>query len=250
MRVSGMGFRMWWIFTLGLFTSFLVAGGSSAGLLQQDPYEPNDTLETATRVELPFHAEGLSISPPDDLDVFTFQLEQPALVDIDVDAEVLGSPLDGVLTLLDAKGKRIDYSNDADGRDPHLRGVLKPGRYYVVIQSHLRMTWGPYNLRVLHVRSECVKGELKPQGSELWSLGMLAPKTVVVITLEGPEDADFILILHEVISTNPLVTLFVRISREVVEYEVPGSVPKEYIVEVTSIEGEGAYTLCKFISAP
>lgn len=228
------------------------------GLLRGDPYEPNDTLEEAVPIELPFHAGDLSIFPQGDHDLFSFELEGSALVDIDVDADAIGSPLDSVLHLLDAEGEEISSSDDADGADPHIVQPLSPGRYSVLVCSYGDESVGPYNLNInVEALGEpvCMEGELDRGGSQLWDLGMLPPGTRISLSLEGPETADFDLYLHEMVSENPLLTVTVgrgisESSREFISYAVQGNEPKRYLAEVNAYGGEGAYELCWFRTAP
>jgi len=242
----------------GALLLWLVMGSSGMGLLQGDPYEPNDTLGLAVPIELPLHAEGLSISPEGDHDLFSFELGEAALADIDVDADAFGSPLDSVLYLLDTAGEEIGASDDADGTDPHIVQPLSPGRYYVLVRGYEDESVGPYSLKINAEalgESTCMEGELDSGGSELWNLGMLPPGTRIMLSLEGPETADFDLYLHEIVSEAPLLTVTVGrglslTSREFIEYEVQGSEPKKYLAEVNAYGGEGAYKLCWFRTAP
>jgi len=245
------------LLTGGMVLLWLVIGNiGGLGLSQGDPYEPNDTLREATPITLPFEAEGLSIFPPSDRDIFSFELEGVALVEVDVDADAIGSPLDSVLFLLDGNGEEIDESDDVDGLDHYLNEMLYPGRYYIVIRGYRSI--GPYNLKIrleLFELSACVEGELRQKSSQMWRLGMLPPGTKLLVTLEGPEKADFDLYLYEVINENPLLTVIVGkgiglTSREFVKYEVGGNEPKEYLAKVRAYEGEGAYKLCWYQSIP
>lgn len=228
------------------------------GLLQGDSYEPNDTLEEAAPIELPFQAENLNIFPQGDRDVFSFELEESALVDIDVDADALGSPLDSVLYLLDAAGEEIGASDDVDGYDPRLTQPLEPGRYFILIRGYEDESVGPYSLKIdaeALGESTCMEGVLAPGASELWNLGMLSPGTRILLSLEGPETADFDLYLHEMVSEDPLLTVTVgwgisESSRELISYEVQGNRPKRYLAQVNAYEGRGAYKLCWFQTAP
>jgi len=135
---------------------------------------------------------------------------------------------------------------------------LEPGRYFVLVRGYEDESVGPYSLKIdaeTLGESTCMEGELDSGGSELWNLGMLPPGTRIMLSLEGPETADFDLYLHEIVSENPLLTVTVGrgtslASREFIEYEVQGSEPKGYLAEVNAYEGRGAYKLCWFQTAP
>lgn len=227
-------------------------------VLRADSYEPNDTPDEASPIELPFQAENLSIFRQGDHDVFSFALEESALVDIDVDADAIGSPLDSALHLLGAEGQEIGFSDDADGADPHIVQPLSPGHYFVLVRGYEDWSVGPYSLKMdaeTLGESTCMEGKLDSGDSELWNLGMVPPGTRILLSLEGPATADFDLYLHEMVSEAPLLTVTVgwgisESSQELISYEVQGTEPKRYLAQVNAYEGEGTYKLCWFRTAP
>ena len=127
---------------LGLF----ILIGVTAHALQSDPFEPNDSLEDAVQIELPFEASSLEITP-DDRDLFAFELNERALVSADVDTQNAASALDATLTLLNDAGDEVAFNDDFDGLDPGLRETLDPGRYVIQVQPFINST-GAYTLTV------------------------------------------------------------------------------------------------------
>ena len=73
----------------------------------EDVYEPNDGLADARPIESGV-TQNHSISPPGDLDYFSFELEVPSSVVI----ETLGTSGDTKLYLLDNNGTQIAYNDD------------------------------------------------------------------------------------------------------------------------------------------
>jgi len=81
--------------------------------------EPNDTAETATEVTVPVTING-RIGSPKDVDVFKFKSDKDQLLICEVNAQRLGSPLDALLTLTDAKGKVLAQNDDTAGMDARM----------------------------------------------------------------------------------------------------------------------------------
>jgi hypothetical protein len=67
--------------------------------------EPNDDPKSGTRVALGTDLSGV-IGRPNDVDVFTFRLDQPTRVLAEAFAARVGSPLDPLLTIHDGPGQR------------------------------------------------------------------------------------------------------------------------------------------------
>ena len=137
-----------------LLLALVLAVSPAASALQNDPYEPNDSIEEAYAIdELPFETTDAGIATPDDQDVYAFELSEAALVQIDVDAESRGSSLDGTLALLDEQGQEILSNDDAHGLDPAIDADLEAGRYFIVVADYpggvlFPPSSGPYVLSI------------------------------------------------------------------------------------------------------
>jgi hypothetical protein len=102
--------------------------------------EPNDATQTAQAVTLPVIVNG-RIDRPGDWDVYRFEGRAGQQIVAEVCARRLESPLDSVLELLDAAGRRLalndDHEDKSDGLQTHhadsLINVTLPadGTYYV-----------------------------------------------------------------------------------------------------------------------
>jgi len=234
----------------------LLLGGSGymadAALFQQDPFEPNNTGTTATAVELPFSSDTLNIASGNDVDIFSFVVESPGFITIDVDASSLGSPLDSLLELFNEDGDLIDENDDFEGLDPRIETLLGSGQYFVRVRGFSSSSIGDYTLTIRGQASgNCIEDELKSGATQLWRLGQFEAGTLLQVLLFGPSNSDFDLSLHEITSQNPLLTVIVDRSlnlgsRESVNYEVQSETAKEYIAVVQGLSGEagGKYTLC------
>lgn len=111
----------------------------SLPLLQEQ--EPNDGFRKAQLVSIPQLISG-SIHADANVDVFAFELSQPTRLQIQVEAALLGSNLDSLLTLHAADGAILasndDSGNDAAAtgqRDSRLLVNLQPGRYLIALQD-------------------------------------------------------------------------------------------------------------------
>lgn len=113
--------------------------------------EPNDDVAGAQLVLLPRTVNG-RIGQPGDVDVYRFRGQRHQEVVVEVQARSLGSPLDSLVRLLDAKGQVIAWNDDyspreagflytGDGElthhaDSYLRAELpKDGNYYVQVSD-------------------------------------------------------------------------------------------------------------------
>ncbi len=74
-------------------------------------HEPNDTPETAQKVTPPAVING-RIQKPGDIDYYQFTVQKGEKLVMETMARRLGSPLDSVLTLLDAKGNQLAENDD------------------------------------------------------------------------------------------------------------------------------------------
>lgn len=73
--------------------------------------EPNDTREKPQRIECPILING-AIAAPGDVDVYRFRGRKGDDIAIEVMARRLGSPLDSLLRLTDAKGETLAWNDD------------------------------------------------------------------------------------------------------------------------------------------
>jgi hypothetical protein len=102
--------------------------------------EPNDSVQTAQAVTLPVIVNG-RIDRPGDWDMYRFEGRAGQQIIAEVYARRLESPLDSVLELLDAAGRRLAFNDDhedkSDGLQTHhadsLINISLPtdGTYYV-----------------------------------------------------------------------------------------------------------------------
>ncbi|MGA2617533.1 MAG: hypothetical protein ABSF26_07995 [Thermoguttaceae bacterium] len=80
-------------------------------LPETEENEPNDSIAKANRVTVPAVINGRIQKPGDD-DYFAFKAEAGQRLVMEVQARRLDSPLDSVLTLLDAEGKKLAENDD------------------------------------------------------------------------------------------------------------------------------------------
>jgi len=106
--------------------------------------EPNDSIRTADSIALGDQAVGV-LNPARDVDVWFVDLTEGQLFSVDVDAQVLGSPLDAQLVLFAPDGRTVlafnDDFNDLDSRISFR--VPASGRYFVAIGSFGGNTGSP-----------------------------------------------------------------------------------------------------------
>ena len=104
--------------------------------------EPNDAADKAHAVGLPAEISG-RVERSGDEDFFKFTVPQKQMVNIEVEARRLGSPLDALLTLRNAKdGAVVETNDDAAGADARITRELEPGDYVVSVRD-LVYTGGP-----------------------------------------------------------------------------------------------------------
>jgi hypothetical protein len=77
--------------------------------------EPNNSLQTAQPVTLPVVVNG-RIDRPGDQDVFRFEGRAGQPIIAEIDACRLDSPLDSLLELMDAAGKRLAFNDDHEDK--------------------------------------------------------------------------------------------------------------------------------------
>jgi hypothetical protein len=127
--------------------------------------EPNDTAKQATAYDgpLPVAFNGIisqtAVSqnpvPGDnneklqDTDYFRFKAKKGQVLEVNVYARRLRSPLDPVLYVYDEKGKTIGTNDDTNGPDSYFKfTVPADGDYHVRVRDHLRAAGDQYAYRV------------------------------------------------------------------------------------------------------
>jgi hypothetical protein len=114
----------------------------------QDQYEPNDTLQAATAISLPFESIGANLLYLGDMDWYTFNANKGDRISIDIDALEMqcqpgwGPVVRTRLGLFDAKGQSllsVDKGSDPDdgfADDPALIfDVPQNGKYYIAVTT-------------------------------------------------------------------------------------------------------------------
>ena len=98
--------------------------------------EPNDNAATAGAVSLGDQATG-EVNPTGDADYWVFTVTAGTILDIDVDASQVGSPLDPTLRLFDTDGvTSLAFNDDSDGLDSRIRFTIHvTGDYYIAIRA-------------------------------------------------------------------------------------------------------------------
>ncbi|HEX9729232.1 MAG TPA: DVUA0089 family protein [Gemmatimonadales bacterium] len=96
--------------------------------------EPNNSPFAATVVAL-FDTVSGTISPGDDIDYFAVDLTAGTMLDLDIDAAAIGSPLDPVIGLFDTDGETLlTFNDDSEGPDSRILYVIPAdGRYYAAV---------------------------------------------------------------------------------------------------------------------
>ena len=114
--------------------------------------EPNDLPAQATKVTVPAMLNG-RIDKPGDVDYWSFEARKGEAVALELRAQRLGSPLQGVLTVCDAQGKELARAEAAAGQlDPVLTFTpAADGVYCVRVADRFHTRGGPdfaYRLRL------------------------------------------------------------------------------------------------------
>lgn len=118
--------------------------------------EPNDDWAKATVYsgELPIALNGV-IEKPGDVDFWKFKAKKGQVLDINVYARRLRTPLDPVISLHNDKGGQLVANDDNGGPDSYVRfNVAVDGEYGLVIRDHL-MHGGPeyvYRIEITEVK--------------------------------------------------------------------------------------------------
>ncbi len=120
----------------------------TGGLPESTEREPNDKAASAMPVSLPVVINGRS-DRPGDADFFAFELQAGEKVVLEVKARRLGSPLDSILTLFDARSRRVAENDDYV--DPSAGLLTHHADSYLVYQARTR---GRYVLRLRDVQGK------------------------------------------------------------------------------------------------
>ena len=112
--------------------------------------EPNNDFKGATATEqaLPLALNGI-IADKGDVDCFKFKATKGQQFDVHCYARRLRSPLDSVMSLYDAQGKRIANNDDSGGPDSYIRfNVPADGEYFLRVTDHLGSGGLDYTFRI------------------------------------------------------------------------------------------------------
>ncbi|MEM9275028.1 MAG: DVUA0089 family protein [Cyanobacteria bacterium P01_F01_bin.143] len=127
--------------------------------------ESNDTIDEANLIELDLeapvtvageigdNATSTRLSAEDDVDLFAVELNAGDILSADINAEVIGSELDAVLSLFDAEGNLITQNDgnsfiieeeEVTELDPFSQWIaLENGTYYVGVSSSDNLEYDP-----------------------------------------------------------------------------------------------------------
>ena len=117
--------------------------------------EPNDTIPLAvqsgighgvnTFIDSGHIGDNLAISGGLDVDLIRVDLNDGDTINIDIDAAVIGSPLDTALNLFDSAGDSIAFNDDSDGLDSFISTTVSAdGSYYVGISDLRNFGYDPF----------------------------------------------------------------------------------------------------------
>lgn len=124
--------------------------------------EPNNELANATVSDARTQSVALNgiIDEPGDVDFFKLTLKKGQQIEVETFAQSLGSPLDSVVNVLNAKGGNVANNDDGGGRrrlDSKVKvNVPEDGDYFVRITDHLGRGGPNYVYRIELINSEPV----------------------------------------------------------------------------------------------
>jgi hypothetical protein len=156
--------------------------------------EPNNSAKNAQNVTLPVIING-RIQQPGDWDVFSFKGRAGDAVVAEVTARRLESPLDSVLDLTDAAGKRLAFNDDTEDMaaglethhaDSYLMTTLPANGTYFVRIGDIQHKGGPeyaYRLRLSAPRPD-FELRVSPSGLNVTGGGTI-PVTVTAVRRDG-----------------------------------------------------------------
>lgn len=113
--------------------------------------EPNNSVKEAMPLPVPAAVTG-RIEQPGDEDFFSIEAKKQESYEISVQSAAFGLPLDAWVKVIDATGKELTRTDDADGsRDPRLTWTAPESGRFVVVVGDLTRKGGPeywYRLQV------------------------------------------------------------------------------------------------------
>lgn len=109
----------------------ILVGGSHPVVAE---IEPNDGFRQAQSLSVPQIVDG-QIHADRNVDVYSIELPASQRLLAEVIARRHGSALDSVLSIFDAKGRKIISNDDRDGADSQIEIRLDAGRYFLVVQD-------------------------------------------------------------------------------------------------------------------
>jgi hypothetical protein len=143
--------------------------------------ESNSLPEKAERVTLPVTLNG-QIGGERDLDYFVFSAKQGAVVVCDCLAARLGSPLDPILELQDAHGRRVEAHRIHVGNDPVLSFRVPRDGDYRLMLSHVSTYGGPKYVYRINLSTEAFVFAAFPAGGRAGD-----PTDVELLALSGTD---------------------------------------------------------------
>jgi hypothetical protein len=156
--------------------------------------EPNDRTQTAQKLKVPIIVNG-RIDHAGDQDIFRFDGKSGEEIVAEVMARRLGSPLDSILRLTDAKGKELAVNDDTEDKSSALQThhadsrilykLPANGTYYLYLgdSQHKGGADYAYRLRVSHPQPD-FELRVTPSGINARS-GATIPVTVHAIRRDG-----------------------------------------------------------------
>jgi hypothetical protein len=114
------------------------------GIVFGDPHEPNDSPAECTPIFFDVPITDPTIDPAGDDDYYCFTGGGGQVIAADIDAWVVGSPLDPVLTLFDSDGATtLAENDDYGGLDSYLEYTLPhDGTFYLRVRSFGHPNYG------------------------------------------------------------------------------------------------------------
>lgn len=138
---------MEYLLSRGLARTTARAPAASAAVVAET--EPNNSAAQANDVNLGDQATG-AINPAEDVDYFAFTADAGTVLNIDVDAQQVGSSLDPTLELFDRDGvTSLRFNDDFDGLDSRIIfTVTVTGRYFIAIRDFTRRGGPNFTYRI------------------------------------------------------------------------------------------------------
>lgn len=154
-----------------------------------DEAEPNDTTTSANLVSLGDTIAGV-IDPAGDFDYFAIDVSAGTVLEVDVDAQILGSALDPVIGLFDTNGECcLAVNDDWDGLDSRIVYAFPAeGRYFVAIVDYSLGGGADYDYRIAF--TEAALDEVEPNDTP-GTATLVALGDTVVAALAPATEVDY-----------------------------------------------------------